>query len=98
MLQIDNIIFKHKQYGYCKAVLFIENGIIANIEIIDKSPIDFRQCEFYVTPGFINCHLHPNQLFDRGYLMVYLSPNYCIRCMGIIRKMMRMGTPKRYLY
>lgn len=64
-MQIKNVIFKHSDYGYCIADLTIDNGIISNINIVDKFPSDFNNCEFYVTPGFVNSHLHPNQLFDR---------------------------------
>lgn len=64
-MKIDNIIFKHNKYGYCKANINIENGFISDVNIIDKSPSDFFGSKFFVTSGFVNCHLHPNQLFDR---------------------------------
>lgn len=62
---LSNVIFKHPNYSYCKANITIENGLIEKIDIIDNSPDCFKFAEFYVTPGFVNSHLHPNQLFDR---------------------------------
>jgi 5-methylthioadenosine/S-adenosylhomocysteine deaminase len=67
-MQLDNIVFEHPDHGYCKADLSIENGIIKKINITDMSPLDFGNIEFYVTPGFVNSHLHPNQLLDRRLL------------------------------
>lgn len=64
-MQLDNIIFNHAEYGYCKANLSIQNGIIDKITILDDSTQNLKNVEFYVTPGFVNSHLHPNQLFDR---------------------------------
>lgn len=65
---LGNIIFKHPDDGYCRANITIEDGLIAAIDIIDNAPEHYKNAEFYVTPGFVNSHLHPNQLSDRRLL------------------------------
>jgi len=67
-MELCNVIIKDSRYGYCKANLSIELGYIKNIVIIDTDPKSFYNAEFYVSPGFVNSHLHPNQLLDRRIL------------------------------
>lgn len=67
-MYLDNVIIKHAEYGYCKANITINNEIISKISIIQTLPIDYKDSEFYATPGFVNSHLHPNQLYDRRLL------------------------------
>jgi len=62
---IENVVIKDARQGYCKATLMIVNGRIADIVITDDN---IHGAEFYVTPGFVNSHLHPNQLSDRRLL------------------------------
>ncbi len=65
---LKDVIIADQFQGYCRANIFIENEIIQNIEIIEVDDIDFARSEFFVTPGFVNAHLHPNQLLDRRML------------------------------
>ncbi|KKP24843.1 MAG: 5-methylthioadenosine/S-adenosylhomocysteine deaminase [candidate division TM6 bacterium GW2011_GWF2_28_16] len=69
---MKNVIIKHPDYGYCRVNINIVNGIINKIDIIDKQVKDFSASKsgnnFFVTPGFVNSHLHPNQLLDRRLL------------------------------
>lgn len=67
-MKLENVVIKDPNYGYCKAHLSIENGRIQQIEIVDPSLEDLSGVDFYVTPGFVNAHLHPNQLLDRRLL------------------------------
>lgn len=67
-MQLNDIIYKHPEYGYCKANIVIQNGLIEAIEILSRDSKGFSKNNFYATPGFVNSHLHPNQLFDRRLL------------------------------
>lgn len=67
-MQLDNVLLNHPDNGYCKANITIENGIISKISLKKISPTDLDDIKFYVTPGFVNSHLHPNQLYDRRLL------------------------------
>lgn len=67
MDRLENVIIRDPQ-GYCRADLVIEDGRIQKIEILDRSLEELDGVRFYVTPGFVNAHLHPNQLLDRRLL------------------------------
>jgi 5-methylthioadenosine/S-adenosylhomocysteine deaminase len=62
---LNNVIVKHTGYGYCKVNIHINENLIENVEILDANLVEFSGCDFFITPGFVNSHLHPNQLFDR---------------------------------
>lgn len=64
-MQLNNAVIFHPIHGYCLADLRMKEGLIDKIEFRGS---DFSKAEFYVTPGFVNCHLHPNQLLDRRLL------------------------------
>jgi 5-methylthioadenosine/S-adenosylhomocysteine deaminase len=67
-MQLNNVIINNSSQGYCKAHLSIAEGRIQDIEIVQSSLGDLSGVDFYVTPGFVNAHLHPNQLLDRRLL------------------------------
>lgn len=67
MSRLENVII-HDPQGYCRADLVIDDGRIQKIEILDRSLEAIDSVQFYVTPGFVNAHLHPNQLLDRRLL------------------------------
>lgn len=67
-MKLENVIIKDQSGGYCNAHISIKDGRIEKIETSDLSLEDLGAAEFYVTPGFVNCHLHPNQLLDRRLL------------------------------
>jgi 5-methylthioadenosine/S-adenosylhomocysteine deaminase len=62
---LTNVIIKHPTYGYCKANIGIKDHLIEKLEIQDDNLTELTDSEFFITPGFVNSHLHPNQLFDR---------------------------------
>ncbi len=62
---LNNVIIKNSKYGYCKVNIHIHESLIEKVEILETGNIEFSNSEFFVTPGFVNSHLHPNQLFDR---------------------------------
>ncbi|KKP29735.1 MAG: 5-methylthioadenosine/S-adenosylhomocysteine deaminase [candidate division TM6 bacterium GW2011_GWF2_30_66] len=62
---LENVIINNATYGYCRVNITIGNGIILNCEIIEKNCNSFCTNDFLVTSGFVNGHLHPNQLLDR---------------------------------
>lgn len=64
-MQLDNVAIHHPEKGYCLAHLTIEGSLIQKVEVCGS---DFSQAEYYVTTGFVNSHLHPNQLLDRRLL------------------------------
>lgn len=66
-MELNNVIIKDAEERYCFANLSIENGLIQKIEL-NPSNKDFSKADFYATPGFVNAHLHPNQLLDRRLL------------------------------
>src|ERR1700722_19887353 len=65
---LENVVVKDPTHGYCLANISIAKGVIEDVLIVKKKGIDFRQSAYYVTPGFVNSHLHPNQLLDRRML------------------------------
>lgn len=62
---LRNLAMHHPVYGDCLVHLTIERNLIEKVEYQGQ---DFSKAEYYVTPGFVNCHLHPNQLLDRRLL------------------------------
>ncbi len=71
-MSLDNVlkgvIIESAYNAYEQADIFIKNGIITKI---DSFPIDATKISskhFFVTCGFVNSHLHPNQLLDRRML------------------------------
>lgn len=65
---IKDVITQDIASNYNKTNISVQDGIIKKIEYI---PLDLQQITedyYYVTCGFVNSHLHPNQLFDRGML------------------------------
>ncbi|MBA2728638.1 MAG: amidohydrolase family protein [Parachlamydiaceae bacterium] len=65
---LKNVIIKDTTHGYCLANISIGEGVIQDVLILQKEGVDYRKSDFYVTPGFVNSHLHPNQLLDRRML------------------------------
>ena len=67
---LENVIIRHKSHGYCRVNILIQESVIKKIDIVEKQIQDFSNntYSFFVTPGFVNSHLHPNQLFDRRIL------------------------------
>lgn len=65
---LENVVIKDLYHGYCLANISIAEGMIKEVLIVKKKDIDFKQSVYYVTPGFVNSHLHPNQLLDRRML------------------------------
>lgn len=65
---LNDVVCKDSQHGYCKANIKINKDTIEAIDIISTDPSKFSESSFYVTKGFVNSHLHPNQLFDRRLL------------------------------
>ncbi len=65
---LQNIIIDGPDDTYLRANIEIKEGYIAKIETskIDIGEVD--RSSFYVTCGFVNSHLHPNQLLDRRKL------------------------------
>lgn len=61
-MQLNNVAIHHPAQGYCLANLTIKGSLIQTVEVCGS---DFSQAEYYVTTGFVNSHLHPNQLLDR---------------------------------
>jgi len=64
-MQLNNVAIHHPGQGYCLAHLTVKEGVIHKVELCGE---DFSKAQFYVTPGFVNSHLHPNQLLDRRLL------------------------------
>lgn len=62
---LKNVIINNSEYGYCRANILISQGSISECEIIEKNCQNFTLDDYLVTPGFVNGHLHPNQLLDR---------------------------------
>lgn len=71
MLEIlKNIILKSQDNAECYELAEI-SVIDGKIKKIVSSPIkltDISEDYFFATPGFVNSHLHPNQLLDRRML------------------------------
>lgn len=58
----------HKNNSYELADISIKNGIIEKIDSTSINTLDISPEHYFVTSGFVNSHLHPNQLFDRRML------------------------------
>jgi 5-methylthioadenosine/S-adenosylhomocysteine deaminase len=54
--------------AYRLATIHIESGLISNIESSEIQTCDIGREQFYATCGFVNSHIHPNQLSDRRML------------------------------
>lgn len=67
-MTLNNVIINTVNDGYCRATISIENGIIQACTITEKNCTSFSHDDYFVTPGFVNSHLHPNQLLDRRLL------------------------------
>lgn len=65
---LENVVLRDPEHGYCQANISIQNGLVHDVVILDNDNPDFTKSEFYATPGFVNSHLHPNQLLDRRLL------------------------------
>lgn len=65
---LKNVILDGPSDGYLLADIYIEKGIIQKIDSAEISAREITQDKFYVTCGFVNSHIHPNQLFDRRML------------------------------
>ncbi len=70
--QTKNMILKNiviQQHHHLKhAILTIQDGIITDLVTEPYDHTKANESTFFVTPGFVNAHLHPNQLLDRGIL------------------------------
>lgn len=70
---LENILIKNKNTETYRLVnIEIQDTLIKSIIVLDDNVKDFNNVNYYATRGFVNCHLHPNQLFDRR-LMDHLS-------------------------
>jgi 5-methylthioadenosine/S-adenosylhomocysteine deaminase len=61
-MQLKNVVIHHPVQGYTLANLTLKDGLIQKVDLCGA---EFSKAQFYVTPGFVNSHLHPNQLLDR---------------------------------
>lgn len=64
---LKKIILERSKDVYYYADIIIAKGYITDILWIDKVELYTNDCKYFITPGFFNGHLHPNQLSDRGY-------------------------------
>ncbi|MBN1914800.1 MAG: amidohydrolase family protein [Parachlamydiales bacterium] len=64
---LQNVIILHEKLGYCRVNLEY-SSTIDKCTIVDENLKEFCDEDFFVTPGLVNSHLHPNQLFDRRLL------------------------------
>lgn len=64
-MKLENVVIRNER-GYCRADVEMEGGRICGVEVLDDG--GWEKSDFYVTPGFVNAHLHPNQLMDRRML------------------------------
>ncbi|MBM3184095.1 MAG: amidohydrolase family protein [Chlamydiae bacterium] len=67
-MKIHNVIIDHPELGLSRVNISIQDGRIEEVSLLDAPTGDFSSVEFYVTPGFVNSHIHPNQLYDRRLL------------------------------
>jgi len=67
-MTLKNVIIRHPVHGYCRVNLTLNDELIQQCEFIEKQCENFTSDEYFVTPGFVNSHLHPNQLLDRRLL------------------------------
>lgn len=67
---LKNIVLEswNNDFDYELADIFIKDGIIENINSSSLKVYDISEEYFFATPGFVNSHLHPNQLLDRRML------------------------------
>ncbi len=61
-MQLNHVAIHHPVHGYCLSNLTLDGGFISKVEVCGN---EIDKAKFYVTPGFVNSHLHPNQLLDR---------------------------------
>jgi 5-methylthioadenosine/S-adenosylhomocysteine deaminase len=61
-MHLKKVAIHHPDRGYTLANLTIQAGLIHEVELCEG---ELSEASFYVTPGFVNSHLHPNQLLDR---------------------------------
>lgn len=65
---LKDVLINSLSGTYRLATIHIENGLIAHIESTEIQTRDIGRAQFYVTCGFVNSHIHPNQLSDRRIL------------------------------
>ena len=65
---LKDVIIDGLNTAYLKANITIKDGIISEIETAEILAHEIDRSQFYVTSGFVNSHIHPNQLFDRRML------------------------------
>lgn len=65
---IKNVITQKNNREFYSTTIIVNHGIIEKIESLPIQSYNLKEDFYYVTPGFVNSHLHPNQLFDRGML------------------------------
>ena len=75
----------HKSNSYELADISIKNGVIEKIDRTAISAFDISVEHFFVTHGFVNSHLHPNQLLDRR-MLDELSITNLLSAMHIVQK------------
>jgi 5-methylthioadenosine/S-adenosylhomocysteine deaminase len=75
----------HKSNSYELADIFIKDGVIEKIDRTAISAFDISSEHFFVTSGFVNSHLHPNQLLDRR-MLDELSITNLLSAMHIVQK------------
>lgn len=64
-MQLNHVALHHRVHGNCVANITLNGRFIQTVDVCGK---DFSKAQFFVTPGFVNSHLHPNQLLDRRLL------------------------------
>ena len=65
---LEGVILESAGNTYKLANIFIKNGVIDQIDSKPIKPNEIFPQHFLVTSGFVNAHLHPNQLLDRRML------------------------------
>lgn len=65
---LENVVIDDGCGGYLLATIHINDGIINQIDTLGVFNSFLHQSRFYVTCGFVNSHIHPNQLLDRRLL------------------------------
>ncbi len=82
---LQDVILELPDKTYQLADILIKNGVITQI---GSSPINATEIspeQFLVTSGFVNSHLHPNQLFDRR-LLDELTITHLLSAMHTLQK------------
>lgn len=84
---LKNIVLEswNNDFDYELADIFIKDGIIENINSSSLKVYDISEEYFFATPGFVNSHLHPNQLLDRR-MLDDLSITNLLSAMHIVQK------------